>query len=115
MSSFYNNITDTNIEVGKVFEKLGHQTIDQWKEIQTSFHETIEREFPIVRRDISDEITEEETLIPESLSKRIKVTTLLLMLLVAGGKYSKDTYLKVVEFCTMSDLNQRKPMQGFSN
>ena len=116
MSEFYNSIVDTNSEVGKVFENFGaDRNVEKWKETQQEFHESIEKDYPAIRCDIGNNIAKEQNPIPEKLAKRIKVTTLLLGILVSGGKYNRKMYLSAVEFCTMSDISKRKFVEDYSS
>jgi hypothetical protein len=116
MSEFYYSIINTNNEVGKIFERFANDyTVQNWRELQTEFHESIEKGYPAIRCDIDNNIAKEWNPIPKQLVKRIKVTTLLLGVLVLGGNYTRRLYLNTVEFCTMSDMNKRKFVQNFSS
>ena len=115
MSEFYNSIIDTDYEVGKIFESFGNdQTVQNWRELQTEFHQSIEEDFPAIRCNIGNNIAKEQNLIPKRLAKRIKVTTLILGTLALGGKYSRKMYLNAVEFCTMPEVNKWEFVQDFS-
>ncbi len=105
MSTFYNRVTEINSELSRVFEELApSSTISDWQEIQEKFHDQIEAEFPTVSIRIDENIAEESNPIPERLSKRIKVATLLLTYLVIGVSYSRELYLKTLDFCTSAEI-----------
>jgi len=107
MNEFYNSIVDTKKEVGKIFQNLwDNSPVTNWDELQAQFHDSIELNYPSVRHKISDDISEEHNPIPKRLVTRIKVTTLLLTVIVAGGNYSKTLYMNMVEFCSMKNTNQ---------
>lgn len=105
MNSFYDIIVDINSELSKAFEELSETfTTQKWKKLQDEFHETIETNFPAVRCEISTEIADEKNLIPEKISKRIKVAAMLLNILALGGKYNRNLYLKTLDFCTTASV-----------
>jgi len=105
MSLFYQNIIDSNSELSKAFEDLAKDsTTDEWKKLQDQFHEQIENDYPTIRCEITPEIVEERNPIPERITKRIKVAAMLLNILAMGGKYSRNLYLKTLDFCTTSEV-----------
>jgi len=114
MDKFYESIINDKKEVGKIFESFdSNQTVQKWQEVQSQFHDAIELNYPAIRCDIGNGISKEQNPIPQRLSKRIKVTTLILGLLVLGGKYNRNMYLNAVKFCTMTDINKEKITPNF--
>jgi hypothetical protein len=114
MNKFYDSVINTENEIGAIFDSLNTKTsIQNWKIIQTKFHESIDRNFPAITCDINSELAEERNPIPERLIKRIKVVTLLLSVLVLGGTYNEKLYLKMVDFSSIKKAS--KPGLALNN
>lgn len=114
MNSFYEDIIDTKKEVGKIFEVFSNDfSNEDWKNAQTEFHNEIEEKFPAIRCETDSDVVEEKNPIPDRLTKRVKVTTLLLGMLISGQKYNRDLYLNTLEFCTSFDVYDKEFIQNF--
>lgn len=103
-NNFYQDIIHSGRDISEIFEeKIVPLDKKAMQAIQNSFHDLVDQEFEIVKANPSERGYEERYKMNYSVFERYRVASLLLTILVLGGKYDAIMFERTLKFC--NELN----------